>query len=81
MLTIGLDVHSRRSEICVLDQNGKTSLRRSVRGSPREVVKQLGELREPFRICYEASCNYGWLHDQLKPLASSVAVAHPGLCG
>jgi len=79
MLTVGLDVHSQRSEICVLDQNGKTMLQRGVRGSPREVIKQLQELREPFRICYEASCNYGWLHDQLTPLASSVAVAHPGL--
>src|ERR1700752_5018798 len=77
MLTVGLDVHSRRSEICVLDDNGKQQLRRGVVGSPREVVKELGRLKEPFRVCYEASCNYGWLHDQLSGLASSIAVAHP----
>ena len=78
MLTIGLDVHSRRSEICVLDPNGKTTLQRRVVGSPRELLKELRALPEPFRVCFEASCNYGWLHDQLAPLAASVAVAHPG---
>lgn len=78
MLTVGLDVHSKRSEICVLDDHGKPTLRRSVKGSPREVIKELKLLDQPFNICYEASCGYGWLHDHLTPLAHSVAVAHPG---
>jgi transposase len=32
----------------------------------------------PFRVCYEASLGYGAVHDALAPLASQVAVAHPG---
>src|SRR5439155_10529716 len=30
--------------------------------------------------CYEASCGYGYLHDRISslPMASHVAVAHPG---
>jgi transposase len=78
MLTIGLDVHDRQSELCVLDDNGNTKLRRSIRGSAREVISELERLKEPFRICYEASCSAGWLYDQLTALAQMVAVAHPG---
>ncbi len=40
-----------------------------------EVVCGIGE---PFSICYEASCGYGTLYDQIRPLAHHVAVAHPG---
>lgn len=78
MYTVGLDVHSARSNLCILDDHGKTFRERVVRGSPREVVRELGRLDQPFRICYEASTACGWLYDQLAPLAVRVAVAHPG---
>ena len=78
MYTVGLDVHSARSNLCILDDHGKTLRERVVRGSPREVVKELGRLDQPFKICYEASTACGWLYDQLSPLAAHVAVAHPG---
>ncbi len=78
MYTVGLDVHSARSNLCILDDNGKKIKERVVRGSPREVVRELGRLDQPFRICYEASTSCGWLYDQLSPLATHVAVAHPG---
>ena len=35
-------------------------------------------LKRPFSICYEASCGYGHIHDQLRPIAKRVVVAHPG---
>jgi transposase len=78
MYTVGLDVHSARSNLCILDDHGKKLRERVVRGSPREVVKELGRLGRPFNICYEASTSCGWLYDQLRPLANHVAVAHPG---
>lgn len=31
-----------------------------------------------FEVCYEASCGNGHYHDLLRPVASRVAVAHPG---
>lgn len=78
MYTVGLDVHSARSNLCILDDHGKTVRERVVRGSPREVVRELGRLDQPFKVCYEASTQCGWLYDQLAPMASRVAVAHPG---
>jgi len=41
------------------------------------VVGELKAIGEPLG-CYEASCGYGRLYDQIRPLAAHVAVAHPG---
>jgi transposase len=76
MFYVGLDVHSKVIVICILNSDGKVHERHKVRG-----VDALAAvlLRLPkFAVCFEASCGYGWLHDLLKPLASSVTVAHPG---
>jgi transposase len=78
MLYIGLDVHQRTSTLCVLDEQGREVNIRTIKGHPRRVVEFLGETKGPFAICFEASSGYGWLYEQLKPLAARVAVAHPG---
>src|SRR4051812_28901692 len=78
MLYVGLDVHSRQSSLCILDANGGTVNRLSVKGSRGAVVDRLRQLDQPFSLCYEASCGYGHLYEQVRPLAAHVAVAHPG---
>lgn len=78
MLYVGLDVHQRFSAVCILDEHGKVVKRMAIRGHCSKVVEALGELSERFAVCYEASCGYGWLHDQLRCVASRVVVAHPG---
>lgn len=42
------------------------------------MIDRLRELAEPFEVCFEASCGYGWLYDRLKSVAARVLVAHPG---
>jgi len=78
MLKIGLDVHERNSALCVLDSDGQIRERIAVRGHPRRMLERLKRIQEPFEICFEASCNYGWLYDQLRRQADRVVVAHPG---
>jgi transposase len=80
MLTVGLDAHSRRSSVCVLNGDGKVVRERQVPGGPDRVAAALGELPGPFRVCFEASLGYGTLHDRLRALpgCNSVTVAHPG---
>lgn len=78
---IGMDVHSKVTMICVLDENGKEVAERTVRGPLGNVVAAVRGLRSqfgPLAVCYEASCGYGWLHDRVDPLAVKVQVAHPG---
>lgn len=76
--TIGLDYHQRTSTVHILDQLGNTVKTRTIRGGWRRLIDELGRLKQPFRIVYEASCGYGHLHEQLRPLAREVLVAHPG---
>lgn len=84
MLYVGLDYHQKRSSLCVLDENGKQLMQREVIGSWDKVIKFLKEVKssqgsgQKMAICYEASCGYGFLHDELRKFCIRVAVAHPG---
>jgi transposase len=76
MLYVGLDVHSKLIAICVLDANGKVRQRQCVRRVD-QMLDCLERLPQ-FAVCYEASCGYGALYDELVKLAVRVVVAHPG---
>lgn len=78
MFYIGLDVHMRSSALCILDERGNVIEERTIRGDRRKAIDHLRRLKEPFTVCYEASCGYGWLYDQLATIARRVVVAHPG---
>jgi transposase len=78
MLYVGLDVHSRQSSLCILNSAGGTVNEVQLKGPRSGVVDRLRTLDQPFSVCYEASCGYGQLYEQLRPLAHHVAVAHPG---
>jgi transposase len=79
---IGMDVHSKVTMVCVLDENGKVAREHVFKGSLRDLVVRLkdlkGELGGTVKICYEASCGCGWLFDKLTGMGFSVQVAHPG---
>ena len=81
MLYVGLDVHSRQSSLCILNAAGGTVNQVQLKGPRAAVVDRLRQLGQPFSICYEASCGYGHLYEQLRPLAAHVAVAHRPSCG
>ena len=78
MLYVGLDVHSRQSSLCILNAGGGIVNQIQLKGPRSAVVDRLRQLDQPFAICYEASCGYGHLYEQLRPLAAHLAVAHPG---
>src|SRR5262249_48519316 len=77
MFYVGLDIHTTRISICVLNETGQPVRRCQVRGI-LEMLAILQGLPDRFEVCYEASCGYGHYHDLLKPLAARVLVAHPG---
>jgi transposase len=79
MYYVGLDVHAQRSSLCILDDNGKRVKRLEVKGPWRKLLETVdAQVPRPFAICYEASCGYGYLYDQLAKRAERVSVAHPG---
>ena len=77
MYYVGLDIHTTRISICVLDEAGQLVRRCQVRGIA-EMLGLLQGLPDRFEVCYEASCGYGHYHDTLSPIAARVTVAHPG---
>jgi transposase len=78
MYSVGLDVHAKRSSLCILDENGKHHKHLEVRGPWPMLLETLDTLPRPFAVCFEASCGYGYLHDELARRAACVQVAHPG---
>ena len=78
MLSVGVDVHARSSQVCILDQNGKLVREFAIRGAPAKLIEALSKVKKPFAVCFEASCGYGYLFDQLRHVARHVVVAHPG---
>ncbi len=78
MLTVGLDVHERTTSICILDGRGNVVKEQAVKGHPRRTLDTLRTLREPFKVCFEASTNYGWMADELRRMTDQIYVAHPG---
>ena len=71
MFYVGLDIHSQRISICVLNATGQLAHRSQVR-SLEEMLRVLRGLPDRFEVCYEASCGYGHYHDVLQPLAARV---------
>ena len=78
MLHIGLDVHYRTSTICILDGHGRKVKHETVRGGRPKLLARLDAIDAPFQICFEASCGYGPLYDELASRARRVLMAHPG---
>jgi transposase len=77
MLCVGLDIHSKRISLCVLNETGQIAQRGQVR-TIDQMMRILEGLPDRFEVCCEASCGYGHFHDLLRPVAARVLVAHPG---
>lgn len=79
MYSVGLDYHQDRSSLHILDGQGARFKAIEVKGAwPRLIQTIDQQVPKPFNICFEASCGYGVVHDELAKRANSVQVAHPG---
>jgi len=79
MLYVGLDVHWKTSSLCILNENGQRVKRLTIRSHWKNVLAECRKIAKPFAVCFEASCGYGYLHEELSKIASRVVVAHPGV--
>ncbi len=78
MYYVGLDAHTKSFNAEILDHNGKLFKRFEVRGTRTELVTELKKVPGPLSVCFEASCGYGVLHEDLTKVAQTVKMAHPG---
>jgi transposase len=78
MFYIGLDVHQKRSSVCILNDQGKKVKEFVVLGGWDRLIEELSLLPRPMAVCFEASTGCGVLCERIAPLAQRVEVAHPG---
>jgi len=75
MDTIGLDLHKRESQLCIIAIDGTITERRIVTSRER-VTAVLGD-RPPAKILLEASTESEWVAQHLESLGHAVVVADP----
>jgi transposase len=78
MYFVGLDVHQRRSSVCILDDRGQKVKEFTVVGGWDRLLEEVAQLPRPLTVCFEASTGCGVLGERLRPLARRIVVAHPG---
>jgi transposase len=75
MENIGLDLHQRESQLCILTGDGEV-IERRIRTTPERLTAVLGP-RAPARILLEASTESEWVARHLEALGHTVIVADP----
>jgi transposase len=76
MLNIGLDLHKRETQLCVLDEAGTVQLERRIPTTRAAFTGLLGE-RPAARILVEAGTESEWVAQHLERLGHEVIVADP----
>jgi transposase len=76
MDTIGLDLHKRESQLCIIDSQGQITEKRIVTSRERFTAVLGGRAR--CRILLEASTESEWVARHLESLGHQVIVADPG---
>jgi transposase len=76
MDTIGIDLHKRESQLCILTEAGAL-IERRIPTSRAHFTEAFGQ-REPSRVLLEASTESEWVARHLESLGHTVVVADPG---
>jgi len=78
MVSVGIDLHRRRSDLVGVDDLGSVVWKRRIPSSPADFLHVFGEL-EPgsFEVAFEATYGWGWLADLLQDVGIPAHMSHP----
>ena len=78
MVSVGIDLHRRRSDLVGVDEAGAVLWKRRIASSPAEFLRVFGDL-EPgsFEVAVEATFGWGWLADLVEDAGIPAKMAHP----
>jgi transposase len=76
MLNIGLDLHKRETQVCILDEAGAVQLERRL-PTTRAAFTALCRGQPPARLLLEAGTESEWVAQHLEALGQEVLVADP----
>lgn len=78
MVTIGIDLHPKRTRYVCMSQDGRVTRKATIESSPEAYRKEFCKYRAgETRIALEATCNWYWAVDILMALGLEVHLANP----
>lgn len=76
MLHIGVDVHKKSLQICVLNEDGERVQNLRLDNTKESVTGYFGSIKEPAAVALEATHNWGMLYDLFCELGMDAHVCH-----
>jgi hypothetical protein len=76
----GIDVHRKRSQVAVVDTNGKVLANRNVPNGAEPILKVIGGLPPGTPAAFEACYGTSWLVELLEDYGFAPHLVHPSRC-
>ena len=80
MSVVGLDVHRHRTQVAVLQEDGKELGNRRASNASGKLTEVLGSLEPGTSVVLEATYGWSWVVDPVEELGLEAHLAHPGGC-
>ena len=77
---VGIDVHRKRSQVAVIDQDGEVLANRNVPNGVEPILGVIGGLPAGTPAAFEAAFGWGWLVELLEDYGFSPHLVHPLRC-
>jgi transposase len=77
---VGIDVHRKRSQVAVIDQEGKVLVNRNVPNGVEPILGVIGGLPPGTPTAFEAAFGWGWLVQLLEDYGFEPHLVHPLQC-
>jgi transposase len=77
---VGIDVHRKRSQVAVIDQDGKVLANRNVNNGVTPILSVIGGLPPGTPAAFEAAFGWGWLAGLLEDYGFEPHLVHPLQC-
>jgi transposase len=80
MVYVGMDVHRKRTQVAIMEEDGTEILNRNVSNDPAELSPLLGTLEPGTPVVFEAAYGWGWLAELLDDWDLEPHLAHAKNC-
>jgi len=77
---VGIDVHRKRSQVAVIDQDGQVLANRNVPNGAEPILKVIGGLPPGTAAAFEACYGTSWLVELLEDYGFGPHLVHPSRC-
>src|SRR5436309_8706332 len=77
---VGIDVHRKRSQVAVSNQDGQVLANRNVHNGATPILRVIGDLPSGTPAAFEAAFGWGWLVELLEDYGFEPHLVHPLQC-